>query len=69
MEHIAGLEEAPLLRQHIDRTGLIWSNLASCAPLQIIHGDAHRGNVIPASHGPALADFDSPPSDPTQDSQ
>lgn len=35
-----------------------YANLAFPSPFGVIHGDAHRGNVIPTADGPVLADFE-----------
>jgi aminoglycoside phosphotransferase (APT) family kinase protein len=46
------------LTQLYDEVRGRYANLAFPSPFGVIHGDAHRGNVIPTVEGPLLADFE-----------
>ena len=46
------------LTQLYDEVRGRYATLVFPSPFGVIHGDAHRGNVIPTSGGPLLADFE-----------
>lgn len=58
IEALSALDEAPLLDARLGRARALWEGFVSASPLQIVHGDAHSGNVIVTRDGPVLADFD-----------
>ncbi|WP_018686947.1 phosphotransferase family protein [Actinokineospora enzanensis] len=52
-------EELAFLRAKCDEVAHLLGDLEFPLPRALVHGDAHLGNLIPASGGPVLCDFDS----------
>ncbi len=46
------------MRRHLSFFETTWSNFSSLQSLQILHGDAHTGNVIMQGGVPTMCDFD-----------